>query len=150
MGDNDYNMFVDAMNFMYASHHGQTDKLDEPYWKHPMAVAAVFVQLRDYYHATIALLHDVVEDTVMTLDALSQQFPASVVGAVDALTRREGETYKEYVRRCAENRDAAKVKWVDLQDNLGTVYDTRIQLNDSMVERYYWALGYLASKYGWR
>lgn len=150
MGDNDYNMFVDAMNFMYASHHGQTDKLDEPYWKHPMAVAAVFLQLRDYYHATIALLHDVVEDTVMTLGALSQQFPASVVDAVDALTRREGETYKEYVRRCANNRYAAKVKWVDLQDNLGVVYDSRIQLNDSMVERYYWALGYLASKYGWR
>lgn len=150
MGDNDYKMFVDAMNFMYASHHGQTDKLDEPYWKHPMAVAAVFVQLRDYYHATIALLHDVVEDTVMTLDALSQQFPPTVVEAVDALTRREGETYKEYMRRCAENRNAAKVKWVDLQDNLGIPYDVRVSANDSMVERYYWALGYLASKYGWR
>ena len=150
MEDNDYKMFVDAMNFMYASHYGQKDKLDEPYWKHPMAVAAVFVQLRDYYHATIALLHDVVEDTVMTLDALSQQFPSSIVEAVDALTREEDETYKEYIRRCAENRDAAKVKWVDLQDNLGIPYDTRIQHHYSIVERYYWALGYLANKYGWR
>ena len=137
MEDNDYKMFVDAMNFMYASHYGQKDKLDEPYWKHPMAVAAVFVQLRDYYHATIALLHDVVEDTVMTLDALSQQFPSSIVEAVDALTREEDETYKEYIRRCAENRDAAKVKWVDLQDNLGIPYDTRIQHHYSIVERYY-------------
>ena len=150
MGDNDFKMLMDAMNFMYASHYGQKDKEGEPYWHHPMAIAAPLIEQRDYYHATIALLHDVVEDTVMTLDALSQQFPTSIVEAVDALTREEDETYKEYIKRCAENRDAAIVKWQDLCDNLGIICEDRIVPHDPLTERYYWAIAYLARKYDWR
>lgn len=63
-------------------------------------------------------LHDVVEDTPVSLGALASVFPARVVEAVDALTRREGEPYFEYIERARENRVARTVKRCDLAHNL--------------------------------
>lgn len=56
----------------------------------------------------------------MSLDALASVFPARVVEAVDALTRREGEPYFEYIERARENRVARAVKRCDLAHNLDT------------------------------
>ena len=65
-----------------------------------------------------AWLHDVVEDTRFTLDALAVVFPESVMGAVDALTRRDGEPYFDYVERARGNEAACLVKISDLEHNL--------------------------------
>ena len=45
-------------------------------------------------------------------------FPPDVVGAVDAMTRREGEDWEEFVRRPASNPVAKPVKRADVEDNL--------------------------------
>jgi (p)ppGpp synthase/HD superfamily hydrolase len=66
-----------------------------------------------------AVLHDVVEDTAITLDDLrARGFPRAVVAAVDALSRRPDEPYLDLVRRAARNALARPVKLADLRDNL--------------------------------
>lgn len=67
----------------------------------------------------VALLHDVVEDTNVSLASLKKKgYQPSIVAAVDALTRRRGESYGQYIRRLSSNRLARQVKLMDLKDNL--------------------------------
>lgn len=66
-----------------------------------------------------AVLHDVVEDTHWTLDQLRVEgFSDSVIAAIDSLTRREGETYEDFVKRAAADPIGRVVKRADLLDNL--------------------------------
>src|SRR5262249_4397457 len=66
-----------------------------------------------------AVLHDVVEDTPTTLDDLRREgFPQAVVEAVDCLTRREDESYDEFIARIKPNALARRVKIADLEDNM--------------------------------
>lgn len=66
-----------------------------------------------------ALLHDVVEDTGESFSGLRLEgVPEVVIGAVDALTRREGETYETYVSRVSGNPIARRVKEADLICNM--------------------------------
>ena len=72
-----------------------------------------------------AVLHDVVEDTTITLDMLlAEGFPREVVRAVDALTKRSGETYEAFVARAAMDPIGRSVKLADLAENSDL---TRIQ-----------------------
>jgi len=66
-----------------------------------------------------AVLHDVVEDTPVTLDDLEKEgFHADVVAAVDALTKRKGESRIEAATRAAANPIARVVKLADVKDNM--------------------------------
>ena len=68
-----------------------------------------------------AVLHDVVEDSVWTLDDLRKEgFSNEVLNAVDCLTHRdeEGEDYWGYIQRAGSDPIATKVKLSDLVDNL--------------------------------
>jgi hypothetical protein len=68
---------------------------------------------------TAALLDDVVEDSPWTFDALrAEGFSEEVVAAVDGLTRREGETYDDFIARGATNPLARRVKLADIEDNM--------------------------------
>lgn len=102
-----------------AAHAGQVDKGGAPYIEHPAFVADRVRWLGGDEAAVAAgWLHDVVEDTRFTLDALASVFPESVMGAVDALTRRDGEPYFDYVERARGNEAACLVKISDLEHNL--------------------------------
>jgi possible metal-dependent phosphohydrolase len=102
-----------------AAHAGQVDKGGAPYIEHPAFVADRVRWLGGDEAAVAAgWLHDVVEDTRFTLDALAVVFPESVMGAVDALTRRDGEPYFDYVERARGNEAACLVKISDLEHNL--------------------------------
>ncbi len=106
----------DAIALAVASHRGQTDKAGQPYVLHPLRV-----MLRvDGEHARMAaVLHDVVEDCGVTLDALrAQGYPEEVVSAVDALTKREGESYEQFVDRASAHPVARRVKLADVEDNM--------------------------------
>ncbi len=66
-----------------------------------------------------AVLHDVVEDTDVSIDDLvSDGYPAEVTAAVECLTRRSGEAYPDYIDRLANNDVARRVKVADLDENL--------------------------------
>lgn len=98
-----------------AAHAGQTDKAGRDYIAHPARVAQ---RVGDDPDAQIvAWLHDVVEDTPVTLADLSQQFTPAIVDAVDAITRRPQEPPAQYYQRVAASPLARLVKFADLDDN---------------------------------
>ena len=107
----------EAMKIAYRAHHGQVDKGGIPYIFHPFHLAE---QMTDEYTTCAALLHDVVEDTDVTLEALSAIFPAEVVEAVALLTHRPGDDYLQYVAAIRENPIARAVKLADIAHNSDT------------------------------
>jgi (p)ppGpp synthase/HD superfamily hydrolase len=106
----------DAIALAVQAHRGQRDKAGAPYILHPMRV--MMKQLSDEEKMT-AILHDVVEDTSWTLSGLRDAgYPEAVVGAVECLTKREGENYDAFVDRVIENPIARRVKLADIEDNM--------------------------------
>ncbi len=109
-------MLEDAIEIAVRAHRGQTDKAGAPYVLH---VLRVMLRMPDETSMMAAALHDVVEDTPHTLDLLrTAGFPEAVAAAVDALTRRKGESYEAFVRRAGQNPIARLVKRADLEDNM--------------------------------
>ena len=122
-------------------HAGQLDKAGSPYITHPMRVAA---RMETPEAQVVGWLHDTVEDTDLTLDALEAQFGPETAAAVDAISRREGEAWETYLARVKANSLARQVKISDLIDNSNLGRIPRITLRD--VERqakYNRALKYL-------
>ena len=105
---------IKAMGIAYDAHHGQVDKAGIPYVFHPLHVAE---SMDDEVSCCAALLHDVVEDTEVTLEDLAKDFPAEVVEAVRLLTHDPQEDYFEYVRRIKNDPIAMKVKLADIAHN---------------------------------
>ena len=105
---------IRAMNLAYNAHHGQFDKGGVPYIFHPIHLAE---EMEDEYSTCVALLHDTVEDTAVTLEVLSGDFPREIVEAGELLTHREGVDYFDYVRSIRQNHLAVKVKLADLRHN---------------------------------
>ncbi len=99
------------------AHYNQVDKAGNPYIDHPRAVAEL---VKEYGPNAVmaALLHDVVEDTHITLDDLrADGYPDEVVNAVDAVTKRPGETHLDAVRRAAADPLGRVVKLADVTHN---------------------------------
>ena len=103
-----------AMNTAYTAHHGQTDYNGIPYIFHPIHLAE---QMDDEISCCAALLHDVVEDTDVTMDQLSRDFPPEVIDVLKLLTHQKGTDYFDYVRSIKEHPIAKKVKLADLAHN---------------------------------
>lgn len=111
-----------ATEIAQDAHAGQIDKAGAPYIGHPARVAASARDRAGEPQADLveaaAWLHDVVEDTDVTLDDLIERdVPRPVVTAVDALTRRPGEKSEMYYSRVAADPIALVVKLADLADN---------------------------------
>ena len=104
-----------ALGLAAAAHKGQVDKAGEDYIKHPIAVAE---RLDTEDEQTAALLHDIVEDTPVTLEDLANAgFSGRVLHAVCCLTHKYGETREAYISRIAEDPLAVRVKLADLAHN---------------------------------
>lgn len=103
-----------AMRIAYAAHEGQLDKCGQPYIFHPCHVAE---QMDDEVSTCVALLHDVVEDSDVTLDDLARDFPPEVVEGVRLMTHLPEMDYFDYVRAIKGNPLATKVKLADLAHN---------------------------------
>lgn len=104
----------EAMKIAYRAHHGQADKGGIPYIFHPIHLAE---QMTDEYTTCVALLHDVVEDTDVTLEDLTKVFPEEIVVAVALMTHKKGVDYSEYVAAIRENPIARTVKLADIAHN---------------------------------
>jgi len=124
-------MYKRALQIAYNAHKGQLRKQScVPYIVHPIRVANCF---QDDVKKTIAILHDVVEDTAFTLNNLETIFPLCVTSVVDCLSKRIEETHFDYIKRVKKNEIATEIKIVDIVDNLS---DTLCVVSDSMAERY--------------
>ena len=105
-----------AISLATAAHTGQVDKAGKPYILHPLRVV---LAVRGDAERMAAVLHDVVEDTPITLEQLRELgFPEEVVAAVDALTKQPGEDYFDFVERAGMNDVARPVKLADIVDNM--------------------------------
>lgn len=108
-------MTVKAMKIAYAAHQGQTDKGGVPYIFHPIHLAE---QMHDEVSCCVALLHDVVEDTAVTMDDMEREFPPAVTAPLKLLTHRDGIDYFDYVRAIKGDPCARAVKLADLRHNM--------------------------------
>lgn len=73
--------------------------------------------MTDEVSACVALLHDVAEDTNLTLEDLEREFPQEVTDALRLLNHEKGTDYFDYVRAIKQNPVAVKVKLADLAHN---------------------------------
>lgn len=108
-----------AIEIAAAAHNDQTDKAGNPYIAHPMRVALDFIRSGDETRAIIAVMHDVIEDSDLTSDALlAEGFSNEIVEAIVALSRQENESYEAFLDRASSNDLARPVKIADLRDNM--------------------------------
>jgi (p)ppGpp synthase/HD superfamily hydrolase len=107
-----------AIRIATEAHVGQVDKAGRPYIDHPLRVMRT-VEPEGEEAMMVAILHDVVEDTPTTLADLRRMgFSAAVIDGVNAMTRRPGEGYQEYIERCCGDPLGRVVKAADLVDNM--------------------------------
>jgi (p)ppGpp synthase/HD superfamily hydrolase len=109
-------MLEKAILIATNAHQGQTDKAGKPYILHPLRL--MFSRI-DETERICAVLHDVIEDTHITLDCLRNEgFSEEILSALDALTRKSNESYDEFISRIINNEIACYVKLADLCDNM--------------------------------
>lgn len=105
-----------AISLACQAHRGQSDKGGGAYILHPLRLMMRFTEPKKMI---VAVLHDAVEDGDVTLEMLAAAgFSDEVVAAIDCLTRREGESYDQFIARVATNELARTVKIEDLRDNM--------------------------------
>ena len=105
-----------AIEIAANAHAGQRDKAGQPYIFHPLRV---MFRVNGEHEQMAAVLHDVVEDTAITIDDLAREgFPPEVLRAVEALTKLPGETRLEAAARAAADPVARKVKLADNAENM--------------------------------
>lgn len=118
-----------AIIIAIEAHAGQLDTNNgRPYIEHPFRVMNAGVTLQE---KIVGVLHDVIEDTTWTLEQLSTEgFSDEIINAVDAMSRRDNESYDNYILRLQENSIAIRVKINDLTDNMDIRRWNEIQYHD--------------------
>jgi GTP diphosphokinase / guanosine-3',5'-bis(diphosphate) 3'-diphosphatase len=129
-----FSLLEQAIRIATDAHAGQLDKCRQPYILHPLRV---MLNVTTDEERILATLHDVVEDTSVTLADLADQFPASILNALDSITQRPDEPHVAYLARVLTNPLATRVKIADIEDNVSHV---RIQqwslLEPTRAQRY--------------
>ena len=132
-----------ALQIAQKAHAGQVDKAGKDYILHPMTVASY---MDTDTEKTISYLHDVLEDTDVTVDALREIFPNEIVDTLITLTHRKDESYFEYIQRVSKSKLAKKVKVADLLHNLDITRIKEPTKQDyERLEKYKKAILYLAT-----
>lgn len=133
-----------AYEIAKRAHLGQVDKAGEDYIKHPEKVAS-FVETDE--EKAVAYLHDVIEDTELTLEDLHEyEFSKEVIEAVDIITKKKGEDYRSYLNSVKKNKLARAVKLADLRHNSDLTRLTKVTEKDiERKEKYQKAIDFLNS-----
>ena len=136
------NLTKKAIKLMFEAHKEQKDKTGLPYVFHPFYLAT---QMEDEITCTVALLHDLVEDTSYTFeDLITLGFLSEVINALRYLTHNDDVEYLDYVRKIKENKIAMKVKIADLKHNSDmSRLDNPIPYDYERAEKYKKALAIL-------
>ena len=110
-------LLAKAINIAIEAHKGQVDKVGMPYLGHVMRV---MLAGRTDAEKIVGVLHDVVEDTDWTFDALlNEGLPTEIVDALRCVTKvNDDEPYDDFIERVKTNPLAVAVKINDLNDNL--------------------------------
>ncbi|HVI45692.1 MAG TPA: hypothetical protein VM802_12525 [Chitinophaga sp.] len=123
------NFLTKAITIAMEAHKDQYDKYGQPYIGH---VFRVMQQGRTDDEKALGVLHDVVEDTSWTFEALEQEgIPLHIINALRCITKlSEDEDYDHFVARTLQNRLASIVKLYDLTDNMDIRRMPEIQEKD--------------------
>ncbi len=106
----------DAIGLALERHRGQRDKVGQPYVLH---LLRAMLRVETEEERIVAVLHDIVEDTPTTFDELrALGYPAPILAAIDAVTRRPDETYAAFIQRAGAHPLGRRVKLADLADNM--------------------------------
>src|SRR5688572_16196191 len=131
-----------AYDYSVRAHEGQKRKSGDPYFIHPAAVAGIITELRlDTASICAGLLHDVVEDTLATLDDVEREFGAEVAFLVDGVTKlskinfaskedRQAENFRKMVVAMARDIRVLLVKLCDRLDNMRTLDFMKAETQD--------------------
>lgn len=135
-------MIEKALHIAQKAHNGQTDKAGKPYILHPIRVAQ---RCNTDTERIVALLHDVIEDTEITShDLYWAGFSKTIIDAVLSVTRRENESYSNFIERCSHNPIGRIVKIHDLEDNMDiTRLDSLTESDLKRLNKYLKAYKYL-------
>jgi len=105
-----------AIQIALEAHRGQVDKAEKPYILHPLRLMN---QMDDEIEMIAAVLHDVLEDSQVTIQELEKAgVPKESLEMIECLTKRNNETYEDFIRRISLNKKAAKIKIKDIEDNM--------------------------------
>lgn len=119
-------------------HEKQKDRAGKKYINHPVYVAK---HVKGKKAKVVALLHDVVEDSYMSVGEIKRCFGEDVGNAVQVLTHDKKKTYMEYIFAVKSNPLARKVKIQDLIHNLNLCRLKQVGLADAKrASKYAWAL----------
>ena len=121
-----------AIQIAVEAHAGVKDKGGKAYILHPISV---MMRCETDEEKIVAILHDVVEDTDWTFEALREEgFADTIIEALKTVTKQsEDEDYDEFIQRSLKNNIGRKVKIADLRENLDV---TRIgELTDKDIKR---------------
>ncbi|REL26622.1 HD domain-containing protein [Thalassotalea euphylliae] len=134
-----------AIAIATQAHAEQKDKSGMPYILHPLRVMLKF---KNEDEMAIAVMHDVVEDSDVTVEELRiKGFSNLVIDAIDCLTKRPGENYEHFIHRIMGNELATKVKIEDIKDNLNITRLKSLNNKDvARIEKYHRALNLLLEK----
>lgn len=126
-----------AVRLAAMYHADQYDKRSRPYILH---VIEVMMRGESTDERIVGVLHDILEDTKCTVDELHRcGIRGHNINAIIAITRVDGETYRDYIRRVSTNELATRVKIYDLTLNLATLDRMTRTDTSSLSERYTWA-----------
>ncbi|HEX2879395.1 MAG TPA: bifunctional (p)ppGpp synthetase/guanosine-3',5'-bis(diphosphate) 3'-pyrophosphohydrolase [Polyangiaceae bacterium] len=126
----DFAAIEHAYQYAQWAHRNQQRKSGDPYFIHPANVAGLIAELRlDTASICAGLLHDVVEDTEVTLPDVEKQFGGEVAGLVDGLTKlnkinftsredRQAESFRKMVVAMAQDLRVILIKLCDHLDNM--------------------------------
>lgn len=112
------NLLEVAIKIAVEAHSGQLDKAGQPYVLHPLRV---MLSLSDEKDRIVGVLHDVIEDSNITYDYLIAngfEGETEILEALESVTKKEDETYEEFIVRVALNSIGKRVKLADLEDNM--------------------------------
>ena len=122
-----------AFRFARQWHEGQTRDSGEPYMVHPVKVALILAEMRmDVVAMETGLLHDVVEDTSVTLEQVRKEFGEEVAHCVDGVTKlskldfysaedRQAESFRKMLLAMVEDIRVMMVKLADRLHNMRTL-----------------------------
>ena len=105
-----------AIFIAISAHKGQVDKGGNLYILHPLRV---MLAMENVEEQIVAMLHDVIEDSKITIKELEDnKFPKQILEAVALLTKKNDQPYEDYILAIKKNSLARKVKQADLKDNM--------------------------------
>ncbi len=129
----DVSLIDDAYGVAFSAHESQKRDNGEPYITHPLAVATILAGYRlDSSSIITALLHDVIEDTSVTLASVQKKFGAEVAGLVDGVTKltrlelqsdrtKQAENFRKLVLAMSKDIRVLIVKLADRLHNMRTI-----------------------------